>query len=104
MTAREQIDEAARRRIESPCIGVCVIDPATDCCEGVLSNARRGCVLEHVIRPRAHADPGQSRAPKGWQSGLGKNARRDERRQQMNDILGAARAQVLEDGVPLDET
>jgi len=34
MTAREQIDEAARRRIESPCIGVCVIDPTTDWCEG----------------------------------------------------------------------
>jgi uncharacterized protein len=34
MTAREQIDEAARCRIESPCIGVCAIDPTTDCCEG----------------------------------------------------------------------
>jgi uncharacterized protein len=34
MTTREEIDEAARRRIESPCIGVCVLDSATDYCEG----------------------------------------------------------------------
>ncbi len=34
MSAREEIEEAARRRIESPCIGVCVIDSTTETCEG----------------------------------------------------------------------
>jgi hypothetical protein len=34
MTAPEPIGEAARRRIESPCTGLCVIDPTTDCCQG----------------------------------------------------------------------
>jgi predicted Fe-S protein YdhL (DUF1289 family) len=34
MTAHQPIDEAARRRTESPCSGICVIDPTTDCCQG----------------------------------------------------------------------
>lgn len=29
-------DEAERRRIESPCVGVCVIDEASGLCEGCL--------------------------------------------------------------------
>jgi uncharacterized protein len=65
VTAHQQIDEAARRRIESPCIGVCVIDPATDYCEGCLrtlaevaswstsSAAERREILDRVERRRA---------------------------------------------------
>jgi uncharacterized protein len=65
MTAREQIDEAARRRIESPCIGICVIDPATECCEGCFrtlsevaswstsSALERRQILDSVERRRA---------------------------------------------------
>ena len=29
-------DEAVRRRVESPCVGVCVIDERTGLCEGCL--------------------------------------------------------------------
>ena len=29
-------DEAARRRVESPCVGVCVIDERTGLCHGCL--------------------------------------------------------------------
>jgi uncharacterized protein len=36
MMANEPMDEAAPRRSESPCTGVCVIDPDTDCCQGCL--------------------------------------------------------------------
>jgi uncharacterized protein len=65
MNAHEQIDEAAQRRIESPCIGVCVIDPATDCCEGCFrtleevafwstsSAPERRQILDRVERRRA---------------------------------------------------
>jgi uncharacterized protein len=65
MTAREQIDEAARRRIESPCIGVCIIDPTTEHCEGCFrtldeiaswsasSAAQRRQILDEVERRRA---------------------------------------------------
>jgi predicted Fe-S protein YdhL (DUF1289 family) len=65
VTAGEQIDKAARRRIESPCIGICVIDPATDCCEGCFrtldevaswstsSALERRQILDRVERRRA---------------------------------------------------
>ncbi len=66
MSAREQIDEAARRRIESPCIGICVIDPATDRCAGCLrtlaeiaawstaSAVQRRLILDRVEGRRAN--------------------------------------------------
>jgi uncharacterized protein len=34
--SRESEQEQERRRVESPCIGVCVIDEATGLCEGCL--------------------------------------------------------------------
>jgi uncharacterized protein len=34
MSTRTSTDEVTQRRIESPCIGVCVIEPNTDLCEG----------------------------------------------------------------------
>jgi uncharacterized protein len=30
------MSEAERRRVESPCVGVCIIDEATGLCEGCL--------------------------------------------------------------------
>jgi predicted Fe-S protein YdhL (DUF1289 family) len=30
------MSEAERRRVESPCIGVCIVDEATGLCEGCL--------------------------------------------------------------------
>jgi predicted Fe-S protein YdhL (DUF1289 family) len=34
MTARDLIDGLSRRRVESPCINVCAIDPDSDYCQG----------------------------------------------------------------------
>jgi uncharacterized protein len=59
--------EAERRRIESPCIGVCVLDDATGLCEGCLrtldevalwgssSPAQRRGILAAIERRRAEA-------------------------------------------------
>jgi hypothetical protein len=34
MTPHEPLDEAAESPADSPCTGVCVIDPMTQCCQG----------------------------------------------------------------------
>jgi hypothetical protein len=34
MIAREPTDEATLRQIGSPCIGICAINPDTNCCRG----------------------------------------------------------------------
>lgn len=65
-------DEAERRRVESPCVGVCVIDEASGLCEGCLrtldeialwgssSPAQRREVLARIdARRRVDAPPQQ---------------------------------------------
>lgn len=56
--------EAERRRVESPCVGVCIIDEDTGLCEGCLrtldevarwssaSSEQRRAILEAVERRR----------------------------------------------------
>ena len=65
MSAHRQPGEAELRRIESPCVGVCVIDERTGLCAGCLrtldevalwgssSAAERAEILERVDRRRA---------------------------------------------------
>ena len=72
MSAERDPDEAQRRRIESPCIGVCVIDEASGLCEGCLrtldeialwgssSAAQRREVLARIDARRGVDDPRQA--------------------------------------------
>jgi predicted Fe-S protein YdhL (DUF1289 family) len=67
MTAPEPMDETARRHIESPCTGICVIDPKTDLCKGCFrtlneiatwdgsSVAERSQTLDRVERRKRQA-------------------------------------------------
>jgi uncharacterized protein len=69
---RESEHEQERRRVESPCIGVCVIDEASGLCEGCLrtldeiavwgssSAAQRREVLARVDRRRRVDAPRQA--------------------------------------------
>ena len=61
-------EEARRRRVESPCIGVCVIDEASGLCEGCLRTLeevalwgsstaeQRREILDRLERRRRDAD------------------------------------------------
>lgn len=68
MTAHETSDGAAERHADSPCTGVCVIDPITDCCQGCFrtldeiatwgstSAPERLQILDRVERRKTDAD------------------------------------------------
>ena len=69
MSADRRDGEAERRRIESPCIGVCVIDERSGLCEGCLrtldevalwgssSPEQRDAILQRVARRRSARPP-----------------------------------------------
>jgi uncharacterized protein len=47
--------EAERRRVESPCIGVCIIDEATGLCEGCLRTLDEVAVWGSSSAEQRHA-------------------------------------------------
>lgn len=72
MSAPPDREEAERRRVESPCVGVCVIDDGTGLCQGCLrtleevalwggsSAAQRREILA-AVESRRRAEPGLHR-------------------------------------------